>query len=119
MLTVPTSPAARRPHRTIWGFQPARATARLDVDAILVIGSDPEMCRALAHRLAEAGYGVEWTVDAEIVPAWVKVRRYALLLADECPSDITDADPSRPVLAIPKQIADDGLVARIRSRLRR
>jgi hypothetical protein len=116
---VPTSYAARRPHRTIWGFHPARAHARLDVGPILVIGSDPETCRALAHRLAEAGYGVEWTVDASIVPAWVKVRPYALLLVDDCPSDVTDADPTLPVLSIPQEIADDGLLSRVRARIRR
>lgn len=116
---MPTSCAARRPYRSIWGFQPAHAHARLDVDAILVIGPDLEICRALAHRLAEAGYGVDWTVDARIVPAWVKVRRYALLVADDCPADVSDSDPSLPVISIPKLIADDRLLAHVRARIRR
>jgi len=116
---VPTSCAARRPHRTIWGFQPARPHARLDVDAILLIGPDLETCRAIAHRLAEAGYGVEWTVDACIVAAWVKVRRYALLVADDCPSDVTDADPSLPILCVPKELTDDELLAHVHARIRR
>ena len=116
---MPTTPDARRPRGTIWGFHPASAHTRLDVDAILVIASDPETCRFLAQRLVDAGYGVEWTTDARVVPAWVGVRRYALLVADDCPSDVTDADPGLPVLAIPKSIADDTLLARVRTCLRR
>ena len=115
---MPTIPAARRPHATIWGFHPAHAKAPRDVDAILVIAADPEICRALAQRLADAGYGVEWTIDARIVPAWVAVRRYALLVADDCPSEITAADPGLPVLPIPEPCTDDTLLARVASCVR-
>ncbi len=72
----------------------------------------------LAQLLAAAGYSIEWTVDPAVAPGWVSATRYALLLAEECPHGIAEADAELPVLPIRKPIVTDALVALVRTRAR-
>ncbi len=115
---MPVTPDARRPRGPIWGFHEASRHSRRDVDPILLVDRDPEACRMIAQQLARAGYSVEWTVDPAVAPGWVSARRYALLLSEECPNGIAEADPDLPVLPIREPIDTHVLVALVRARAR-
>jgi hypothetical protein len=116
MPVAPNDPSP--PRGPIWGFHAANRLTRKNVDPILLVDRDPEVCRILAERLAVAGYSVEWTVDPAVAPSWASVVRYALLLAEECPEGIADADADLPVLVIGKPIAAAAVLALIRTRAR-
>ena len=108
-----------RPPAQSWGFHAASRDDRRDVDAILLIDADPDVCRLVAHHLARSGYSVEWTVNAAMVPARVSARRYALLLAEDVPSGVAMLDPQLPTVHLGKPIDPDALLAVVAARVRR
>ena len=101
-----------------WGFHAASRDGRKAVDPILLVDPDPDTCRMIAHRLAPAGYSVEWTIDPIIAPARVSARRFSLLLAREAPDGVSAMDPDLPVLHIGNPIDLEALVVLVGARAR-
>ena len=107
-----------RPPDRIRGFHAPSPDDRQSVDPILLVDSDSDTCRMIAHHLARAGYTVEWTLDPAVVAGRVATRRYSLLLADEPLREVAAIDPELPVLRVDKPIDVDALVALVRAGVR-